>query len=67
MLGRYGGEEFIAILPGTDEEAAPHFAERVRRRWRSYVFRDGATEVRMTRQLRRGRPSPRRGSTPPRR
>jgi two-component system, cell cycle response regulator len=48
MVGRYGGEEFIALLPGTDEEAACAFAERVRARVEENVFRDGATEVRMT-------------------
>jgi two-component system cell cycle response regulator len=48
MPGRYGGEEFIAILPGTEEESAEHFAERVRQAVESHVFRDGATEVRMT-------------------
>lgn len=29
---RYGGEEFLAILPGTDSSAAQHVAERIRRR-----------------------------------
>ena len=48
MLGRYGGEEFMAILPGTDEAAAAHFAERLRRRVEEHVYRDEATEVRMT-------------------
>jgi two-component system cell cycle response regulator len=48
MVGRYGGEEFIAILPGTGEDAAAAFAERVRRAVEENVFRDGATEVRMT-------------------
>lgn len=48
MVGRYGGEEFIAILPDTDEAAAAAFAERVRARVEEHVFRDGATEVRMT-------------------
>jgi two-component system cell cycle response regulator len=48
MPGRYGGEEFIAILPDTGEEAGAHFAERVRQAVEEYVFRDGATEVRMT-------------------
>ncbi|HEX2211432.1 MAG TPA: diguanylate cyclase [Longimicrobium sp.] len=47
-VGRYGGEEFIAILPDTGEEAGAHFAERVRQAVEEYVFRDGATEVRMT-------------------
>jgi two-component system cell cycle response regulator len=48
MVGRYGGEEFIAILPETDEEPAANFAERVRAAVEEHVFRDGATEVRMT-------------------
>jgi len=30
-LFRYGGEEFVALLPGTDKEAAMRTAERVRR------------------------------------
>lgn len=48
MPGRYGGEEFIAILPNTAEEAAAHFAERVRERVEQHTYRDDATEVRMT-------------------
>lgn len=30
QLGRLGGEEFLALLPDTDAEAAVHMAERVR-------------------------------------
>lgn len=37
-LGRYGGEEFIAILPGTDMGEGCIFAERVRRRLESHAF-----------------------------
>jgi two-component system, cell cycle response regulator len=48
MVGRYGGEEFIAILPGTPEENAAQFAERVRQRVEEHVYRDDATEIRMT-------------------
>jgi two-component system, cell cycle response regulator len=48
MVGRYGGEEFIAILPGSDEEAAANFAERVRNAVVEHTFRDGDTEVQMT-------------------
>ncbi len=29
-FGRWGGEEFLAILPGTAEDAASHLAERMR-------------------------------------
>ena len=48
MVGRYGGEEFIVILPGADEAAAHHFAERVRETVAGYVYQDDANEVRMT-------------------
>ena len=48
MPGRYGGEEFIVILPNTVEDAAARFAERVRQRVNEHAFRDEATEVRMT-------------------
>ena len=48
MVGRYGGEEFIAILPNTDEEAAATFAERVRTAVEAHLFRDEANEIRMT-------------------
>ena len=30
MLGRLGGEEFLALLPDAGEEAAAHAAERLR-------------------------------------
>jgi two-component system cell cycle response regulator len=48
MVGRYGGEEFIAILPNTDKAEAARFAERVRRAVEEHVFRDEPHEVRMT-------------------
>ncbi len=48
MPGRYGGEEFIVILPGTTEDEAEKFAERIRRRVEEHVYRDEDTEVRMT-------------------
>ena len=34
LAGRYGGEEFIAVLPDTDAPAAQAVAEEVRRQWR---------------------------------
>jgi predicted signal transduction protein with EAL and GGDEF domain len=37
-VGRYGGEEFLLILPGTVLDAAVTFAERVRRDVESHVF-----------------------------
>jgi diguanylate cyclase (GGDEF)-like protein len=50
MVGRYGGEEFIVILPNTDEEEAAAFAERVRTAVEGHVYRDPDTtvELRMT-------------------
>jgi diguanylate cyclase (GGDEF)-like protein len=48
MVGRYGGEEFIAILPNTSEEDAARFAERVREQVESHVYRDESNEIRMT-------------------
>jgi diguanylate cyclase (GGDEF)-like protein len=48
MVGRYGGEEFIAILPNTDEEEGARFAERVRAAVEAHVFKDEDTELRMT-------------------
>jgi diguanylate cyclase (GGDEF)-like protein len=37
-VGRYGGEEFILLLPGTADEAAAVFAERVRAAVEAYPF-----------------------------
>jgi two-component system, cell cycle response regulator len=48
MIGRYGGEEFIAILPDADEEAAISYAERVRQAVEGFVFEHDGTEIRMT-------------------
>lgn len=33
IVSRYGGEEFVALLPGTSKAAAAEIAERVRRRF----------------------------------
>lgn len=48
MIGRYGGEEFIAILPGASEDAALQFAERARATVQDFEFRDNGNEIRMT-------------------
>ena len=38
QVGRYGGEEFMLILPGTVLDAGVTFAERVRQRLQDHVF-----------------------------
>lgn len=43
-LGRYGGEEFIAVLPETDHDDATVFAERVRERVERHPFAVGRAE-----------------------
>lgn len=45
IIGRFGGEEFIAFLPGADLEAAFRFADRVRRAIAGTLIpmRDGIT------------------------
>jgi two-component system cell cycle response regulator len=44
VVGRYGGEEFIVLLPGTVLDAAVTFAERVRKEVEGHTFVfDGGT------------------------
>jgi two-component system cell cycle response regulator len=47
-IGRYGGEEFLAVLPHTTYEEARATAERLRRAIEGHVFRAGAKELRVT-------------------
>jgi diguanylate cyclase (GGDEF)-like protein len=48
-LGRYGGEEFMALLPDSDLDAATVFAERVREAVEGYAFDVGLPEpIRLT-------------------
>ena len=48
-LGRYGGEEFMAILPDSDLDAATVFAERVREAVEHHIFDVGlAKPIRLT-------------------
>ena len=46
-VGRYGGEEFMLLLPGTVLDAAVTFSERVRKRIEAHTFTfDGGTLTR---------------------
>ncbi|MBE0490705.1 MAG: GGDEF domain-containing protein [Sulfurospirillum sp.] len=38
FVGRYGGEEFLVILPGVDLQAGVHFAEKIRTIIENYKF-----------------------------
>jgi diguanylate cyclase (GGDEF)-like protein len=42
LAGRWGGEEFLLLLPGTDSAGALHLAERVRTALAERTFRGGA-------------------------
>jgi two-component system, cell cycle response regulator len=47
-LGRYGGEEFCAILPETSLTSAAHMAEELRKLVETYAFSAENREVRVT-------------------
>lgn len=47
-MGRYGGEEFMAILPGTVLDAAVTFAERARQEVAAHEFRFAGGTLRRT-------------------
>ncbi len=51
QVGRYGGEEFILILKGTDLVEGVEVAERVRSRIRSDVIHSGDATIRITLSL----------------
>jgi diguanylate cyclase (GGDEF)-like protein len=47
-LGRYGGEEFVAVLPHTGAEEARQTAERIRYQVQQRRFHAGDSEVRLS-------------------
>ena len=47
-IGRYGGEEFMVLLPGASPEAAVTFAERARLEVEQHLFRIAGTTLRRT-------------------
>ena len=44
-VGRYGGEEFMLLLPGTVLDAAVTFAERVRKEVEGHTFTFDGTQI----------------------
>jgi diguanylate cyclase (GGDEF)-like protein len=48
FVGRYGGEEFLIVLPGCDGAAAARLAERVRARIAAESIAAGATSLAVT-------------------
>jgi two-component system cell cycle response regulator len=48
VVGRYGGEEFVVILPGTGHDEAVRTADRMRARIGSHAFRAGDKEQHLT-------------------
>ncbi len=47
-VGRYGGEEFVVLLPHTATEEARQTAERLRHSIEAHAFRHGASDLHIT-------------------
>ena len=48
LAARFGGEEFVILLPDTDLEGAVVFAERLRKRVEEHDFAEGGDPLRIT-------------------
>lgn len=48
VICRFGGEEFLVILPGANPEAAEHCAERLRAAVESSAFSEGKVSIKVT-------------------
>jgi diguanylate cyclase (GGDEF)-like protein len=48
LCGRYGGEEFTVLLPGTTADQALYFAERLRKRVEKYVVDTSSGPINFT-------------------
>lgn len=48
LVGRYGGEEFIVVLPDADIEKAVEIAERIRKNVESQTFMIDSNEIKVT-------------------
>jgi diguanylate cyclase (GGDEF)-like protein len=45
LVARFGGEEFIIMLPGTGANEAALLGERIKRRWEEMTFADFSVRV----------------------
>jgi diguanylate cyclase (GGDEF)-like protein/PAS domain S-box-containing protein len=48
IIGRYGGDEFLVILPETTIEGAKEIAERIRSSVENFKFKEGETSINTT-------------------
>ncbi len=48
IVGRYGGEEFLVICPGSTLESAEFTAHKLRKRFVNHIFPDGNTHCQVT-------------------
>lgn len=48
VIARYGGDEFVAILPRAEERDARHFGERLLQIFRSHVFCENTHRLNLT-------------------
>ena len=48
IICRFGGEEFIAIMPGAKLDQAVNMSERIRKKCQSHIVYSGSKEVRFT-------------------
>ncbi len=51
IFGRFGGEEFIIILPGTDIKTAADLSERIRRAVEAHTFQFDGKALKQTLSL----------------
>lgn len=48
LISRYGGEEFLLTLPGTDLSGALHIAEKIRQQLETHIFEGPQGDFRVT-------------------
>jgi diguanylate cyclase (GGDEF)-like protein len=48
LVGRYGGEEFLIVLPGCNRDDALKIAERIRERLAAEPVRSGSSPIEIT-------------------